>query len=240
MPLMLFRRISRTVPYVKKFSGSTRRRNKTSLAAYRVPHNFPSSDLECGSPAAAFLIDPHDSIFGEAQEYAQNMHDILHHRSTVAWIQKRLAAPPASRSFSHLENLGQLPVAATMPTAMGASTTAVESTTTTAVEPAAATSASAAEPTASAAATTPPPTAADPPTANAASAAAVEPATATAASAAEPTASAVKPTATAVKPTTAAVEPTAPAAVPPTAAVEPTAPAVDPAAPAVEPAAPAV
>jgi hypothetical protein len=26
-----------------------------------------SSDLECGSPAAAFLIDPHDSIFCEAQ-----------------------------------------------------------------------------------------------------------------------------------------------------------------------------
>jgi len=26
-----------------------------------------SSDLECGSPAAAFLIDPLDSIVGEAQ-----------------------------------------------------------------------------------------------------------------------------------------------------------------------------
>jgi hypothetical protein len=26
-----------------------------------------SSDLECGSPAAAFLIAPHDSIFCEAQ-----------------------------------------------------------------------------------------------------------------------------------------------------------------------------
>jgi len=28
---------------------------------------FRSSDLECGSSAAAFLIDSHDSIFGEAQ-----------------------------------------------------------------------------------------------------------------------------------------------------------------------------
>src|SRR5579859_6436406 len=25
-----------------------------------------SSDLECGSPAAAFLIDTHDSVFGQA------------------------------------------------------------------------------------------------------------------------------------------------------------------------------
>src|SRR5579859_2071321 len=28
---------------------------------------LPSSNLECGSPAAAFLIDLHDSIFSEAQ-----------------------------------------------------------------------------------------------------------------------------------------------------------------------------